>query len=72
LVAEIKQGGESMRCGHDDVATVTAVAAVRTSTWDKHFSPETADTVSAASGSDGDVNFIDEHTVVPFCEQLSG
>lgn len=71
LVAKIEQSGQSMRGGHDDVATIASISAVRASTWNKHLSPETADAVSATTGSYRDVYFIDKHNLSTFLSRLS-
>jgi hypothetical protein len=60
-----------MRGGHDDVATIASITAVRASAWNKHFSPETADAVSATAGSYRDVYFIDKHNRSTFRRRLS-
>jgi hypothetical protein len=71
LVAEVEECRESMGRGHDDVATMAAIAAVRASTRHKHLPPETADAVASSSGSDRDVSFIDKHMVTSYCEWFS-
>jgi hypothetical protein len=69
-VAEVEQGRQAMRCGHDDVATGASISAVWASTRNKHLPAETADAVSATTGSYRDVCFIDKHNLSTFSSLL--
>ena len=64
-VTKIKQRCQPMGGGEDDVAAISAVAAVRPAARDKHFPPEAARSVAASPGFYKDLYFIDKHGKSP-------
>ncbi len=63
LVAEVEEGGEPVGGCEHDIAAVSAVSSVRAAAGNEHFPAETAAAVAAATGFDGNSDFIDEHRI---------